>query len=58
MNPKNITIPNRKPLEEQYQAQRPEYEKILNELQQKMKMIMTRIAIHPTIKVRVFIARF
>jgi len=53
MNPKNIIIPNRKPLEEQYEAQRPKYEKILNALQQKMNMIMTRISIHPTIKVRV-----
>lgn len=53
MNHKNITIPNREPLEQQYEAQSPKYEKILNELQQKIKIILNKISIHPTIKVRV-----
>ena len=53
MDNKNIPIPNRQPLEQQYEAQRPRYEKILNELQQNIKILLNQISLHPTIKVRV-----
>jgi len=53
MSPKNISIPNRKTLEKQYEALRFQYEKILNELQRKMKKILKQTAVNPTIKARV-----
>ena len=47
------TLPNKKVLQEQYEVNCIQYEKVLNDLQQRIKLDLNKIELVPTIKARV-----
>ncbi len=53
MSSEKHTVPNKKVLQEQYEVNCIQYEKVLNVLQQKIKVDLNKIELVPTIKVRI-----
>ena len=53
MSPEKHTVPNKKVLQEHYEVNCIQYEKVLNALQQKIKVDLNKIELVPTIKVRI-----
>ena len=53
MSSEKHTVPNKKVLQEQYEVNCIQYEKVLNDLQQRIKLDLNKIEVVSTIKGRV-----